>query len=62
MRTAEAWQRGGYYEGRRRVAPDGQVPIAVLFDLLFLDGQSLESLPYTERHLLLEGLELNNSS
>jgi bifunctional non-homologous end joining protein LigD len=58
--TFEAWQQRGGYEGRRRVAPDGQVPIAlVIFDLLFLDGRSLESLPYTERRSQLERLELN---
>ena len=58
--TFEAWQRRGGYEGQRRVSPDGQVPIAyVIFDLLFLDGRSLEGLPYTERRELLEGRKLH---
>lgn len=57
--TFEAWQQRGGYEGRRRVAPDGQVPIAyIIFDVLFLDGRSLESLPYTERRGRLESLKL----
>jgi len=57
--TFEAWQQRGGYEGGRRVTADGQVPIAyIIFDLLFLDGRSLESLPYTERRSLLESLEL----
>ena len=35
------------------------MPIAyIIFDLLFHDGRSLESLPYTERRSLLESLEL----
>jgi bifunctional non-homologous end joining protein LigD len=57
--TFEAWQQRGGYEGRRRVRPDGQVPIAyVVFDLLFLDGRSLEGLAYTERRELLETIKL----
>ena len=57
--TFEAWQRRGGYEEGRHVTPDRQVPIAyIIFDVLFLDGQSVQSLPYTERRSLLEELQL----
>lgn len=57
--TFEAWQRRGGYEEGRHVSPDHQVPIAyIVFDLLFLDGRSVESLPYTQRRALLEELRL----
>ncbi|MEA2466329.1 MAG: bifunctional non-ous end joining protein LigD [Thermoleophilaceae bacterium] len=38
-------------------------PIAyVIFDLLYLDGENLMRLPYTERRARLEGLDLNGPS
>lgn len=36
----------------------GRLEVNLQFDLLFLDGQSLESLPYTERRSLLESVKL----
>jgi bifunctional non-homologous end joining protein LigD len=60
--TFEAWQRRGGYEDGRHVTPDRQVPIAyIIFDLLFLDGHSVEALPYTERRALLNGLHLQGN-
>lgn len=36
--------------------------VYLIFDLLYLDGRSTLSLPYTERRTLLEGLELSGAS
>jgi len=57
--TFEALQQRMGLEGGRRVPGRPEISIAyVIFDLLFLDGRSLESMVYTERRELLEGLHL----
>ena len=55
----EAWQQRIGLEGRRRIRAEPDVPIAyMVFDLVFLDGRSLQSSIYTERRALLEDLRL----